>query len=1401
MHPISLLKATVLLIFILLFVSISAFSQAPNLLNYQGVARNTVGNPLPNQTMKLRLSVHDLLPSGAVVYSEIRQITTNLGGLFSVQIGSAGASSSTGTIAGVNWIVGNKFLQVELDPASNNNYLDIGTVQLVSVPYAFGAGTAATVKTNANLTGVVTSVGNATFIANGAITTDMIGTLNKSKVGLDLVNNTSDAAKPISTSTQGALDLKASAADVTTALGRKLAIADSTNGYVTPTQLAAKTFDTTSLSDRINLKANTSSLATVATSGSYNDLTNKPAVPAEYSLPSASASSLGGIKVGNNLSIDGDGVLSGASSYSLPTASASSLGGIKVGAGLTITNDVLSASASGIPYTGATKAVDLGAFDLMVNGITVGRGKNGLDNNVGIGKNVLSNTTSGFQGNYLTAVGYEALKTNTWGYFNTAFGSSSLFSNTTGLANTSIGSNSLLNNTTANFNTAVGPSALRNNTTGENNTASGASSLVNNTTGEQNSAFGRNALESNTTGSINTATGVGALSSNTAGGANTANGASALTSNIAGGGNTAMGNNALRNTNSSENTAIGNNAGVLNTTGTNNTAIGGYANFGANNLTNATALGYEATVSASNTIQLGNTSVTNVNTSGTITAGEVTYPKIDGAVGTVLTANANGIPTWTAAAGGIPYTGATSAVDLGAYDLKVNGLTIGKGAGNVSDNTAIGNSALFDNTNGASNTATGSFALRNNTIGSYNTANGKFALYKNTGGSNNTANGLGALFANTTGNYNTAIGTNALAYNSVGQFNTANGESALFANTTGDYNTANGLYALRSNMTGSENTAIGFDADVASDNLTNTTVIGNGARVTASNTIQLGNTSITDVKTSGTLTAGAITYPKVDGTAGQVLTTNGTGTPTWTTPSGGGVSSIGAISGSSTANGGSITAGVLNLAPADATNGGIVTTGNQAFSGGKVFNDNIQVNSVRIGAPGSAGSANTMLGAYSFQYGSPGGNNTGVGTMSLASITNSNNGGSPGGNDNTAVGSNAIRQGQGASNGNRNTAVGSTALTNASDASDNTALGYATLPIATGGANTAVGSNSLAAITSGTNNTAIGYGATVSSGTQTNSTAIGNGAIASASNLIQLGNTSVTDVKTSGTITAGAITYPSIHGTSGQVLSTTGSGTLTWTTASGGGSQWTSSSNDIYYSTGNVGIGTNSPSSKLHLVGAGASGERNNMLRIESNNNASLTLKNTNANAGGGEYQLFTSSSNSNPSLGAGSLAIYYDHPSAAAYRFSINTAGNVGIGTGMPTEKLDVLGNVKTSGTITAAGLEVTGNVTSTAGSISGFDAALNNQTGTTYTLTSSDNGKVVTLNNASPITLTINTGLGDGFNCLIVQKGAGQITMAGTATRINRQSHTKTAGQYAVVSIVNIGSETIIVAGDTGS
>jgi hypothetical protein len=112
------------------------------------------------------------------------------------------------------------------------------------------------------------------------------------------------------------------------------------------------------------------------------------------------------------------------------------------------------------------------------------------------------------------------------------------------------------------------------------------------------------------------------------------------------------------------------------------------------------------------------------------------------------------------------------------------------------------------------------------------------------------------------------------------------------------------------------------------------------------------------------------------------------------------------------------------------------------------------------------------------------------------------------------------------------------------------------------------------------------------------------------------------------------------------------------------------------------------------------------------------------------------------------------------------------------------------------------TGDVSTTEGTISGFDAALNDQTGVSYNIASSDNGKVITLDNANAITLTIPSGLGDGFNCLIVQKGDGQITLSASGTNlINRQGHSKTAGRYAVISIVNIGNDNIIVGGDTSN
>src|SRR5688572_1633914 len=103
--------------FFLLFVFIvnETSGQIPALFNYQGVARNSVGNVLANKAITLRLSIHDGTASGPVVYAETRSVTTNPFGLFNVQVGSPGAAPVTGTIAGVPWSTGNKFLQVEID--------------------------------------------------------------------------------------------------------------------------------------------------------------------------------------------------------------------------------------------------------------------------------------------------------------------------------------------------------------------------------------------------------------------------------------------------------------------------------------------------------------------------------------------------------------------------------------------------------------------------------------------------------------------------------------------------------------------------------------------------------------------------------------------------------------------------------------------------------------------------------------------------------------------------------------------------------------------------------------------------------------------------------------------------------------------------------------------------------------------------------------------------------------------------------------------------------------------------------------------------------------------------------------------------------------------------------------
>lgn len=108
--------------------------------------------------------------------------------------------------------------------------------------------------------------------------------------------------------------------------------------------------------DGANSKITISSTAPVQSdwnaSSGLEQILNKPTIPPEYTLPTAAAGTLGGVKVGANLSIDGNGVLSAnAGAYTLPAAAAGTLGGVKIGSGLSIDgNGVLTATGgSSVP--------------------------------------------------------------------------------------------------------------------------------------------------------------------------------------------------------------------------------------------------------------------------------------------------------------------------------------------------------------------------------------------------------------------------------------------------------------------------------------------------------------------------------------------------------------------------------------------------------------------------------------------------------------------------------------------------------------------------------------------------------------------------------------------------------------------------------------------------------------------------------------------------------------------------------------------------------------------------------------------------------------------------------------------------------------------------------------------
>ncbi|WP_456442040.1 tail fiber domain-containing protein [Psychroserpens sp.] len=363
-------------------------------------------------------------------------------------------------------------------------------------------------------------------------------------------------------------------------------------------------------------------------------------------------------------------------------------------------------------------------------------------------------------------------------------------------------------------------SGLNDDSSDNKNVGIGFETMLINTSGYNNSTIGYQSLYSNTTGSGNTANGFHALTFNTVGNWNVANGYRSLFNNIGGNNNTANGYQSLfYNTNGYNNTVNGYEAMFLNLTGNDNTASGLQSLYSNSSGSNNTAFGVRAM-----------------------------YLNIDGI-----------------------------------------------------DNAATGDRSLYSNTSGRFNTANGSNSMAANTSGDFNTAMGYQSLLTNTQGINNVANGSRSLYSNTYGNDNTANGFRALYYNIDGDYNTASGSFSLFFNNTGNQNIGIGHESLFTNTTGSYNIGIGSRTGSGNSNGSSNIYLGHSAGTpeTGSNKLYIENsganadnaliygefdTNILRTNSQfqiGNPTGTGYAFPLVDGTANQILQSDGSGAVSW----------------------------------------------------------------------------------------------------------------------------------------------------------------------------------------------------------------------------------------------------------------------------------------------------------------------------------------------------------------------------------------------------------------------------------------------------------------------------------------------------------------------------------------
>lgn len=129
------------------FFSTVAFSQAPTRISHQTILRDLDNELITNQNVSVQITLLQGGPSGANLFRETHNLSTDVNGLLAIEIGDGAVQN--GSFSSINWSAGPFFVQQSIDPAGGTNYTINRTTQLLSVPFALHAQSAGRAKSAA----------------------------------------------------------------------------------------------------------------------------------------------------------------------------------------------------------------------------------------------------------------------------------------------------------------------------------------------------------------------------------------------------------------------------------------------------------------------------------------------------------------------------------------------------------------------------------------------------------------------------------------------------------------------------------------------------------------------------------------------------------------------------------------------------------------------------------------------------------------------------------------------------------------------------------------------------------------------------------------------------------------------------------------------------------------------------------------------------------------------------------------------------------------------------------------------------------------------------------------------------------------------------------------------------